>query len=363
MAKKKNESSTTTSQVHASLPRTTLTGVSADPSNLKTVLISGIVEISGQVRFGDGTDIDTTVTETDMVLTPNGDSVHKFIWAGSKRRGVDRRIIHEIRNRYWQGQCYIPNLCGKCPVCWLYGFTGTTQKSEDIKEINAKSRILYATSVSIETVEQGQNRHHRNQVEEKKLTTAGEGGIHKEQVIVAGVHFPIHTACIQVLDWEIGAFAHALLEGINSDRYTAASRAQGGIRWATFEDGSPLLIVDESSDGVFPLAAPKLPGWETVFDRGKEKFTEAKAQEVKDTKIMVRYCGEKALGYLRQKQLAWQSYLQNLQYDNFNKEIMPFIQAIGGKTSKDKKSADVTGDSQQMATDNPDNTQEQKTED
>ena len=205
-------------------PNTTLSGVASESNKLKTVLISAIVEVSGHVRFGDGTDIDTTVTETDMVLNPNGDSVDKFIWAGSKRRGVDRRTIHQMRNRYWHDtDCYIPKLCGQCPTCWIYGFTGTTQDANSVIKklgINAKSRIHYPTSVSVETVEQGQNRHNRNMVDEKKQTTAGEAGIHKEQVIVAGVHFPIYTSAMQVLDWELGAFAHAMLENLNANRYT-----------------------------------------------------------------------------------------------------------------------------------------------
>ena len=356
-------------------PKTTLSGVAAKSNKLKTVLISAMVEVSGHVRFGDGTDIDTTVTETDMVLNPNGDSVHKFIWAGSKRRGVDRRTIHQLRNRYWQStECYIPTLCGQCPTCWLYGFTRTTSKDKN-SVINAKSRIHYPTSVSVETVEQGQNRHNRNMVDEKKQTTAGEAGIHKEQVIVAGVHFPIYTSAMQVLDWELGAFAHALLENLNANRYTAASRAQGGVRLATDEKDVPILVVDESLDGIFPLTVPKISGWETNYQqKAIVPFMEATSREsIKssfelmgfeidesddnvtvnhasdclfnisfngDHKIiirqndgikMTRYQGSAALGYLRRHQLVWQGYLNELQTDKFWEDVEPYVKAITGK--------------------------------
>ena len=356
------------------LPKTTLSGVAAESNKLKTVLISAIVEVSGHVRFGDGTDIDTTITETDMVLNPSGDGVHKFIWAGSKRRGVDRRTIHQMRNRYWQDtNCYIPNLCGQCPICWLYGFTGTTSKDKNsvIKDINAKSRIHYPTSVSVETVEQGQNRHNRNMVDEKKQTTAGEAGIHKEQVIVAGVHFPIYTSAMQVLEWELGAFAHALLENLNANRYTAASRAQGGVRWAVDEDNVPIIVIDESSDGIFPLSVPKIAGWKTDYQKAIVPFSETTNREFvkssfelmefeidesdnnltvkhgtnclfnisfngngkiiinqNDEIKMTRYQGNAALGYLRRHQLMWQSYLNTLQDGKFWEDVKPYVEAI-----------------------------------
>ena len=358
----------------AQLPKTILSGVAAESDKLKTVLISAIAEVSGHVRFGDGTDIDTTITETDMVLNPDGDSVYKFIWAGSKRRGVDRRTIHQMRNRYWQDtDCYIPTLCGQCPTCWLYGFTGTTSKDKNsaIKDINAKSRIHYPTSVSVETVEQGQNRHNRNMVDEKKQTTAGEAGIHKEQVIVAGVHFPIYTSAMQVLDWELGAFAHALLENLNANRYTAASRAQGGVRWAVDEDNVPIIVIDESSDGIFPLSVPKIPGWETDYQNAIDPFLKSTSREfIKSSfelmgfeigesddnvtvkhdaehlfnisfnangKIIIkqndeikitRYQGNAAFGYLRRHQLTWQSYLNTLQDGKFWKDVKPYVEAI-----------------------------------
>src|SRR2546430_1441343 len=79
------------------LPATSRTGVNA--GGTKSILISAVLEVNGQVRFGDGTDVGLTVTETDTVLRPtNGAQLQKFIFAGSKRRGVDRRTIHEFRD-------------------------------------------------------------------------------------------------------------------------------------------------------------------------------------------------------------------------------------------------------------------------
>lgn len=384
----------TQSEKRQGLRETEHTGVNA--AGTKSVLVSAVLEIHGQVRFGDGTDVGLTVTETDMVVSPDGNQVHKLIWAGSKRRGVDRRTIHELRDQCWDGgPCYVPKLCCNCPICWLYGFTGTTQN----KNINAKSRVLYASSVSVEPVQVGRNTHSRNQVDEKTQMTAGAAGIHEEEVIVAGVHFPIYTALVHVLDWEIGAFAHALLENVNSNRYTAASRAQGGIKFAE-HDGTPLIIVDESAQGVFPLTAPKIPGWESDWRTASQVFqgamnvealkaalekqgfsvtvngrttsessdcetmsdpapndaptsdstaknTEAPVASnqlmIEDTEgviivkcgsdvLMTRYIGAKALGYLRQKQLAAKQKLGNLRADDFRGDIQSYLDEIGSKS-------------------------------
>ena len=348
------------------LSKTTLTGVNA--KDTKSVLVSAVLEVHGQVRFGDGTDVNITVTETDMVLRPSdGAQIQKFIFAGSKRRGVDRRTIHELRDLHWDGeQCYIPNLCCECPICWLYGFTGTTQK----KDINAKSRTLYASSVSVEDVSIGRNIHSRNQVDEKAATTAGEAGIHEEEIIVAGVHFPTYTTLAHVLDWETGAFAHALLENINSNRYTAASRAQGGVKFA-HHDETPLVIIDESCQGIFPLSAPKIAGWENnwqkaskVFQNAMDKAALKSALEIQGFNVveessndpavnelvleesngiitikhgehvlMARYIGNKALGYLRQKQLLAKQQFTDLKTEEFHKDIESYVTDINPKES------------------------------
>jgi|SRR5208337_2501595 len=380
MAKKQAETANAGEQTM--LPRTHCTGVNA--ADTKTVIVSTVLEVTGQVRFGDGTDIATTVTEKDTVLGPNG-AVEKAIWAGTKRRGVDRRTIHELRDRLgWDGKCYIPKLCGMCPICWLYGFTGTTQEQEsEVKGINAKSRVLYGTSVSIEEVVRCVNRHSRNQVDEKSQTTAGSAGIHEEEVIVAGTHFPAYTSLIHVLDWEIGAFAHALLEDINQNRYTAASRGQGGVRFAE-NNQEPVLIVDESPMGVFPLAVPKIPAWETdcskalalftahhaspvsllpfqplfqaqgfAVEAGPKKLT-AKAEGIEiiveagdhclvvyqgSDELMKRYYGNQALGYLRQKQIEFQKKIADSTWrQDLRKELISYAAAINPKKGKDKES-------------------------
>ncbi len=359
------------------LPKTTLTGVNANVT--KSVLVSAVLEVHGQVRFGDGTDVNVTVTESDMVLRPSdGTQIQKFIFAGSKRRGVDRRTIHELRNLHWDGEpCYIPNLCCECPVCWLYGFTGTTQQ----KNINAKSRTLYASSVSVEDFSIGRNIHSRNQVNEKTATTAGEAGIHEEEIIVAGVHFPTYTTLAHVLDWEIGAFAHALLENINNNRYTAASRAQGGVKFAQ-HDETPLVIVDESCQGIFPLSAPKIAGWENSWQKASEVFQNAIDKEALENALemqgfnvrekasansaeneltleedssvitvkhgeqvlMTRHTGNKALGYLRRKQLLAKQQFTDLKVKKFREEIVPYVTAIDPKTSSTPDAGEGTND-------------------
>jgi hypothetical protein len=340
----------------------------------KAVIVSALLEVTGHVRFGDGTDVATTITEKDMVLSPDGKSVEKAIWAGTKRRGVDRRTIHELRDRAgWDGgDCYVGDLCMKCPVCWLYGFTGTTQQAT----INAKSRILYATSLSIQGAVQCLNRHSRNQVDEKAQTTAGSAGIHEEEVIVGGTRFPTYTSLIRVLDWEIGAFAHAFLENLNSNRYTAASRGQGGMKLVDL-NGEPVIVVDESPLGVFPFAAPKVPAYETDFAKSSGFFTAAKnsplslqpfqaaleaqgfAVEAAANKLtatggnvelvveadgqclivhqgsdelMKRYYGSQAVGYLRQKQFEFQKKLADSTWrDGFRGEVTAYANALQKK--------------------------------
>ena len=388
--------STANSGSQHTLPQTTHTGVSA--AETKTVVVSALLEVTGQVRFGDGTDIATTITEKDTVLRPDGQTVEKAIWAGTKRRGVDRRTIHELRDRLgWERKCYIPELCGMCPICWLYGFTGTTQAQEsEIKGINAKSRILYSTSVSIEEITRCVNRHSRNQVDEKSQTTAGSAGIHEEEVIVAGTHFPAYTSLIHVLDWEIGAFAHALLEDLNQNRYTAASRGQGGIRFAE-SNQSPALIVDESPIGIFPMAVPKVSASETDYSKVLALFAsphgsptsllpvqsslqaqgfavEVSANRVTaragSTELMIeasngclvvrrgtdelmrRYYGDQALGYLRQKQIELQRTLADSNWRNaLSQELKDYASAIQKKSRKQE--ADGKAPSEPGATAEP----------
>lgn len=361
----------------ASLPQTTLTGVNA--AGTKTIIVSALLEVTGQVRFGDGTDISTTITEKDVVLGPDDKTVEKAIWAGTKRRGVDRRTVHELRDRAgWSGgDCYIPKLCGMCPTCWLFGFTGTTQdQASEVKGINAKSRILYATSVSIQDTTRCLNRHSRNQVDERAQTTAGSAGIHEEEVIVGGTRFPAYTSLVRVLDWEIGAFAHAFLENLNSNRYTAASRGQGGVRLVDV-NGSPAIVIDESPLGVFPFAAPKVPAWETDVRKSGEFFSAVKnsplslepfeailqaqgfavettATTLKATggnvqllvetdgqslavhqgsdEVMKRYYGNQAIGYLRQRQIECQKKLGDAKWTSeFKEEVKKYANILQKK--------------------------------
>lgn len=379
MAKKKEDAKTGAKKASEKLPVTSHTGVNA--TGTKAVIVSALLEVTGQVRFGDGTDIATTITEKDVVLGPSGRSVEKAIWAGTKRRGVDRRTIHELRDRAgWDGgDCYIPKLCGMCPVCWLFGFTGTTQEPDSVvKGINAKSRILYATSLSIQDTTQCLNRHSRNQVDEKAQTTAGSAGIHEEEVIVGGTRFPTYTSLIRVMDWEIGAFAHAFLENLNSNRYTAASRGQGGMKLVDL-DGEPVIVVDESPLGVFPFAAPKVQASETDVDKVSKLFAatrnsplslqpfqaaleaqgfmvEAAANKLTATggnvelvvetdgqclvvhqgpdELMKRYYGSQAVGYLREKQIEFQKKLADSTWrDGFKSEVTAYANALQKKGS------------------------------
>jgi CRISPR type I-D-associated protein Csc2 len=301
----------------------------------KTVIVSTVLETTGQLRFGDGTDINITVTEKDVVADPEGKGVEKAVFAGTKRRGVDRRTMHELRNRYWEaGECFIPTLCGRCPTCMLLGFTGTTQKNPLIRDINCKSRILYATSYSVQRTGDAVTTHSRNQVNELTQTTAGSAGIHTEEVIVAGTDFPTYTTLHHVLDWEVGAFAHALLKNVNQGRYTAASRAQGGM---TFPEasGEPMIVVDVSGPGIFPLPIPKTSAYVHDFTEVQGKFEEGGSVEESKSRLERfgfsveesgeghawkrnsdevgrRYSGEAALSYLRGRQRDFVDFLSTL---------------------------------------------------
>lgn len=302
-------------------------------SETKTVIVSAVLETTGHVRFGDGTDINITITEKDVVAG----GVEKAVFAGTKRRGVDRRTMHELRNKWWDEECFIPALCGMCPTCLLLGFTGTTSEVKKIKDmgINCKSRILYATAYSVQPTGDAVTTHSRNQVNERSQTTAGSAGIHTEEVIVAGTDFPAYTTLHHVLDWEIGAFAHAFLENVNQGRYTAASRAQGGMRFAE-KDGEPMVVVDVSEPGVFPISAPRvqahvddLSAVETVFGEGSDgqKLEEkigrlgfsvderggAHIWKRGNTEIGERRSGEAALTYLRDRQGDFLDFLVSME--------------------------------------------------
>jgi hypothetical protein len=253
--------------------------------NAATVIVSAVLETVGQVRFGDGTEVNLTVTEKDLVPTPGGGFVEKVVFSGSKRRGVDRRTIHALRNQMVrkvennqdQGplfDCYIPALCSECPTCWLYGSVGAVGEAAKKKDYNIKSRVLYASALSVEPSDIAVAVHNRNAPNELDHTT-GEAGIHSEELIKANVHFPTITVLDRVVNWEIGAFAHALLENVNGNRYTAASARQGGIRFSELDGGEKMIVVDVSKRGIFPLETVKVPGEETDFNKVKEMFANA----------------------------------------------------------------------------------------
>lgn len=301
----------------------------------KTVVVSAVLETTGHVRFGDGTDINITITEKDVVAG----GVEKAVFAGTKRRGVDRRTMHEFRNRWWDEDCFIPALCGMCPTCLLLGFTGTTSEVKKIKDlgVNCKSRILYTTAYSVQPTGDAITTHTRNQVNERSQTTAGSAGIHTEEVIVAGTDFPTYTTLHHVLDWEIGTFAHAFLENVNQGRYTAASRAQGGMRFAE-TGGEPMIVVDVSEPGIFPVSAPRVPshleelsdvesafrdgGDESKLQERLDKFgfsmeqsDGAYAWKRGDNKIGERRTGDSALAYLRDRQGDFLDFMTSMQND------------------------------------------------
>lgn len=322
-------------------------------SKTKTVIVSAVLETTGHVRFGDGTDINVTVTEKDVVAG----GVEKAVFAGTKRRGVDRRTMHELRNKHWDGECFIPALCGMCPICLLLGFTGTTSEVKKIKDlgVNCKSRILYATAYSVQPSGDAVTTHSRNQVNERSQTTAGSAGIHTEEVIVAGTVFPTYTTLHHVLDWEIGAFAHAFLENVNQGRYTAASRAQGGMRFAE-ANGKPMVVVDVSKSGVFPIPVPKVPASVSELSAVEKAFVEGgdasklKAK-IKDFGFSVeercggqvwkrsneeigsRFSGEAALAYLRKRQVDFLDFMSSMKKgaEEFRKGAEKYFKEVSKK--------------------------------
>lgn len=343
--------------------------------NAKTVIVSAVLETVGQVRFGDGTEVALTVTEKDLVPMSGGLFVEKVVFSGSKRRGIDRRTIHALRNQlvrkmnneHDQGplfDCYIPELCSECPTCWLYGSVGAVGEAAKKKDYNIKSRVLYASALSVEPSDIAVAVHNRNAPNELDHTT-GEAGIHSEELIKANVHFPTITLLERVVDWEIGAFAHALLENVNGNRYTAASARQGGIRFSEGDNGK-LIVVDVSERGIFPLETVKVPGEETDFVRVKAMFADAanlgkikdvfkkqgftcddsngcksftvkrgertlwvvesdngviilKQCEGEQAKIlMTRYVGERAYGFLRERQEDLKRFLEECSKNAWN---------------------------------------------
>lgn len=435
----------------------------------KTVVVSAVLETVGQVRFGDGTDVNLTVTEKDLIPDCTGNKlVKKVVFSGSKRRGIDRRTIHALRNheilkvcsdnnklkdysdalakvdassrgdknnkankgnlkaeldklvqeqpmlRYlW---CYIPNLCLECPICWLYGGTGATGGDEQLhgkKEYNIKSRVLYASACSVEPAEVAVAVHSRNAVDEQQHTTTGEAGIHSEELIKGGIHFPTLTALDRVVDWEIGAFAHAFLENVNTNRYTAASARQGGLKIAEGDRIGKLVVVDVSANGIFPLETVKVPAYWTDYQRVASLFADAgsleaikaalekqgfqcdwkndgdaKKLEVKrdngkvlwwitanngviqvsqaadgdqsqDRLLMTRYIGDRAFGYLRDRQEDFKQFLEQLRPENWDATLSEIKKRL--RLDLDKKQAVSTSRKTKGSVD--EETGEQETED
>ncbi|MCL6557355.1 MAG: type I-D CRISPR-associated protein Cas7/Csc2 [Firmicutes bacterium] len=331
--------------------------------NAKTVIVSAVLETVGQVRFGDGTEVNLTITEKDLIPTQGGGFVEKVVFSGSKRRGVDRRTVHALRNQFLElnPPCYIPELCRRCPTCWLFGGTAMGEG------YNIKSRVLYASALSVEPSDIALAVHNRNAPDELDHTT-GEAGIHSEELIKANVHFPTITVLDRVVDWEIGAFAHALLENVNGNRYTAASARQGGIRFSEGNEGK-LIVVDVSERGIFPLETVKVPGEETNFKKVLQMFSDAvDLQKIKasfqrqgftcedgregnsftvksgdkpvwtiekvgavitvkqgegqnTTTLMTRYVGDQAYGFLRGKQEDFKHFLEGYTNDAWDQTL------------------------------------------
>lgn len=366
-------------------------------SNAKTVIVSAVLETTGQIRFGDGTEVALTVTEKDLVPTPGGKFVEKVVFSGSKRRGVDRRTIHALRNQMVRkvenGQdqgplfdCYIPDLCSECPTCWLYGSVGAVGEAAKKKNYNIKSRVLYASALSVELSDVAVAVHNRNAPNELDHTT-GEAGIHSEELIKAGVHFPTITVLERVVDWEIGAFAHALLENVNGNRYTAASARQGGIRFSE-NNGKKMIVVDVSERGIFPLETVKVPGEETDFAKVKTMFADAadlekikaafqaqgftcadngnnsftvksgdrvlwvveKIDDVITIKqgdkngniLMTRYVGDRAYGFLRERQEDFKRFLEEYTKEAWD-DILNKIKESLGLAKRDEAAQSSSG--------------------
>ncbi|MBM7623685.1 type I-D CRISPR-associated protein Cas7/Csc2 [Sporohalobacter salinus] len=339
-------------------------------SEAKTVILNGIIETTGQVRFGDGTEINLTITEKDLVPTRDGEAVEKVVFAGSKRRGVDRRAAHEFRNEYIdfenstednspENDCYIPELCLKCPTCWIYGGTGSTSDTEI--DYNIKSRVHYPTAYSIERSELAVATHSRNRVDERSNET-GQAGIHEEEFIKGGVHFPISTIMKKMSDWEIGVYSQTFLDNINQSNYTAGASRQGGVKISTDRnDKAPILIVDVSETGTFPLPtfniSADIESFNEAFKEYKEKIQltelktdfenkgfeieeEEKGFQIKDDDnkvmkiekednvikvtsnndkvIMKRYIGSKALGYLQKRTNDYQQFLTSFNWGDWS---------------------------------------------
>ncbi|MBW2020547.1 MAG: type I-D CRISPR-associated protein Cas7/Csc2 [Deltaproteobacteria bacterium] len=393
--------------------------------NPRYVIVNALVETTGQVRFGDGTEVNLTITEKDLIPTSDGKFVEKVVFSGSKRRGVDRRTIHTLRNQILQNQgndnlfekCYIPELCRECPTCWLLGATAMGEG------YNIKSRILYGSAYSIEPSDIAIQPHSRNMVNEQTQTTAGEAGIHTEEFIKGGVHFPTITTLERVVDWEIGAFAHAFLENINQNKYTAASRSQGGVKF-TDADWGATIIVDESPIGMFLLPTPKIGAEKITFKDAleiykaatdldeikrnfeKQGFTvEYEKKDGKDDELILlikqenfilfrvqqansiinvfqciskekkddagdvvkdiegelvieneykflqaRFYGNRALGYLREKQLSWKTFLETFdqtRWETTKTQILKKIGVLSGVKEAPKESPEESIEEEQ----------------
>jgi|YelNatPaOPRAMG01_1025707.scaffolds.fasta_scaffold00377_55 hypothetical protein len=208
--------------------------------NGKYFVAFAILEAQGFVFFGHEPLVEVAYIEKAEV---NGKS--RPIFAASKRRGVDRRIIHELREKFSPGYlktCHIgvveregeEPLCGECPACLIFG------------TLQYPSRIRYADSVAIE--EDAVQELNKNIIDELKLTS---GAILTQEAIKPGTHFPIYTFGRWMTEDEFGGWAYAFLSAIRQGRYTSRGAAHGKLDIATI-NGEPAVFLLESDKPLYP---------------------------------------------------------------------------------------------------------------
>lgn len=197
------------------------------------------------------TEADKTI---NSVVTPisseNLNQIERVILLASKQKAVERRkaeqLIRGVKSNY---KCYLKDaLCLSCPVCILNGGIGLIKKEKG-KEISIRSRVLYQTAFSLESLEESIETLTFNAVDEN--TTKTGQALNERELIKPGTHF---ISVVSILAPTLEELKFTLKYISATTRYGAETRGVGilenkiiGISMSNSEITSALELLLETN--------------------------------------------------------------------------------------------------------------------
>jgi len=237
------------------------------------------------------TEADKTI---NSVVTPksisNNETIERVALLASKQKAVERRkaeqIIRDLKEDY---NCYLKdNLCLTCPVCVLNGGVGTVKKGTGA-EISIRSRILYQTAYSIESLENSVETIVFNAVDE--LTTETGQALNERELVKPGIHF---VSVISLLAPTLGEVKFTLKYILETTRYGAETRGIGtiknsivGIGFSNSEITSALelLLKSELTDKLQKQTIPEDEIVKELHSAFQELASDTNAESLSDDQI------------------------------------------------------------------------------